>query len=362
MIRLGLLLPHLSAGGIEKGMVALQRALPAHGIQAVFLLQHLRGELLEAARAQGPVLGLGGKGVRGSIRPLARAVADQRLDVVYSATNATNVLNLLSALGRSGRKPKRIVAEHIPLNLFLGSRRWPGLRRALIRGLYPRADAVAAPSQGILDEHAAILGASCPPCTVLPNPIVETVQTPKDLAPTALHLVCIGRLSPEKGFDLAIEAFANLLSKLPQARLTIYGEGGERTALQTLIDQRGLTDRVALPGYVADVPSALAGADMLLSTSRMEGFGNALVEAQAAGVPVLAVDCPFGPALILKRGQAGRLVQGRDPQTLAQAILAFATDPDARRAAQSAGLGQAALYTVQSSAQAHAQLIRDLVA
>jgi glycosyltransferase involved in cell wall biosynthesis len=103
------------------------------------------------------------------------------------------------------------------------------------------------------------------------------------------HFVGIGRLMPQKNFELLVEAFARIAR--PDDRLTIVGEGPLREAIEALTRTLGVSDQVHLPGYRRDVENWLADADAFVLSSDFEGIGNVVVEALAAGVPVVATHC-----------------------------------------------------------------------
>jgi len=357
-MKIGLTLPHLNRGGIETGMVRLLGALQGQEFDFTVYLQHHEGALLAQIPQGIETVDLQGAGVRGGAARLAKRLRAHPVDILWSATNAANLLNLLAARKLAGPAPQVIVGEHIPLNAFLETRKTPWLRRLLMRGLYPKANAIAAPLQPILDEHHTLLGRRCPPCTVLPNPVVDHVVHDKPLAQTAQNFVTLGRLSSEKGYDLAIDAFALLADRLPHSNLTLFGEGDARGALLSQIAAHGLEKRIHLAGPVDGPADALAQADMLWCTSHVEGFGNVLVEAQAAGVPVASVDCPFGPVTILENGRAGCLVKGRDAAGFAGAVYDFACDHAARHAAQTRGRAVSGRYTTKASVDAHSAFFR----
>lgn len=160
------------------------------------------------------------------------------------------------------------------------------------------------------------------------EPIVRPPVTPGP--PTIL---CAGRLVTQKHFDLALRAFA--AGPFAGARLVLLGDGPNRAALEALARTLGIADRVRFAGYVADIRPWLAGADILLSTSIFEGYPAVLVEALAAGVPVIAT--PSSPAIaeILTDPGLG-LIADATPQALAVALtrmLAGKPLPEPLRAA-----------------------------
>jgi glycosyltransferase involved in cell wall biosynthesis len=130
----------------------------------------------------------------------------------------------------------------------------------------------------------------------------------------------VGRLTQAKDFPTLIRAFA-LVRKERPARLMILGEGEERPKLEALVRELRLEEDVALPGFVDNPYKYMKRAAVFVLSSRWEGFGIVLVEAMALGTPVVATDCPSGPAEILENGKWGRLVPPGDPEALAKAIL-----------------------------------------
>ena len=136
----------------------------------------------------------------------------------------------------------------------------------------------------------------------------------------------MGRLVPQKGFDRLIPAFATVSSSRPGWRLTIWGEGPDRPALELLRDSVGIAHRVALPGMTDDPGTALASATLFVLSSRWEGFPTVLGEAMALGVPVVSVDCPSGPADIVRDGIDGILVAPDDAAALADGLARLMDD------------------------------------
>ena len=125
---------------------------------------------------------------------------------------------------------------------------------------------------------------------------------------TSFTCVAVGRLAPQKGFDLLIEAFhsANVEAS---AQLRIYGEGGERSKLQTLIDSGPRASQIKLMGYREDAQRAVSASDLFIMSSRYEGLSGAMLEAIAYRRRIISTDHPFGAREALDNGRFGALVQ-----------------------------------------------------
>ncbi|MBV9826875.1 MAG: glycosyltransferase [Alphaproteobacteria bacterium] len=153
-----------------------------------------------------------------------------------------------------------------------------------------------------------------------------TVETPEG-APIAIAL---GRLHPNKGFDLLLEA----LARVPRLYLWIVGTGPLRRSMERRAASLGVSGRVRFLGWRDDVSGLLATADFLVLSSRREPFGNVVIEAWSASKPVVAV-ASDGPRELIDNGENGLLVP-IDVVSLAEAMTALADDA-AQRARLAAG-------------------------
>jgi glycosyltransferase involved in cell wall biosynthesis len=177
--------------------------------------------------------------------------------------------------------------------------------------LAPRAAAIVLQTEAIRASYPPAIAARA---EVIPNPVA--IPPPLKQPHDGLMLVAVGRLTEQKGFDLLVHAFATLAGEVPEWRLTIFGDGPERPALERLVADRGLSDRINLPGTSANHGDWIGLADAFVLPSRYEGFPNVLVEAMMAGLPVVAFDCDFGPAEIVTNDVNGLLIPAGDVEAL----------------------------------------------
>lgn len=129
--------------------------------------------------------------------------------------------------------------------------------------------------------------------------------------------ISLGRLEQQKGFDRLIDAFALISSDVPDWDLAIYGEGSQRDELTRRIREARLEGRVFLMEPTTDVMAELVASDLYVHAARYEGYPNAVLEALAAGLCVVAMDCPGATAEILAGGKFGMLVPDNEISALA---------------------------------------------
>jgi len=276
-----------------------------------------------------------GGGLRGMlanvwrVRALRRVLRRFRPDIVLGMMTTASVLAVLAARGL----PCQVMATehtHPPSQMLSGL--WQRLRRLT----YPRAARVVALTRGTadwLDRH--VPGSRL---AVIPNPVHWPLsRTEPVLAPPRAdgrrRLLAVGRLHPDKGFDLLIQAYARVAADHPDWDLVILGEGDERARLQAQVDTAGLAGRVALPGRVGNVGDWYGSADLYVLSSRFEGLSNTLLESLASGLAAVCFDCDTGPREVVRDGIDGVLVRPNgDVPALAAALSALMGDAAARQA------------------------------
>jgi glycosyltransferase involved in cell wall biosynthesis len=205
-----------------------------------------------------------------------------------------------------------------------------GPRWSLLRWLaYPRAARVVMLAEESMEWAARFWPRWC--IESIANPVFPAQRAAGAARRSAGHVVLgVGRLQSEKGFDLLIRAFASLADQFPDWQLVIFGEGPERNALTDLAHSLGVASRIRLAGPTSDPFVGVGNEDLFVFSSRYEGFGMALAEAMAAGMPVVSFDCPSGPGRIVRHDIDGLLVPPEDVRALAGAMHRLMADPAAR--------------------------------
>ncbi len=174
-------------------------------------------------------------------------------------------------------------------------------------------------------------------------------------------VLAAGRLSPEKGFGVLVEAAATILRDDPSAGVAIFGEGVLRPDLERRIAELGLTGRVVMPGFTSQLDSLIAAADIVVLPSFTEGLPNVALEASAAGVPVVATAVGGTPEVIADR-ETGFLVPPGESEILAAKVSELLRDGSLRRQFGDAGRTRMQdLFTFASQADAYLKLFDELL-
>lgn len=144
---------------------------------------------------------------------------------------------------------------------------------------------------------------------------------------TPQYYCAIGRLVQQKNYDLMLDGFSELVKKYPKEKLFIYGIGEELARLESWVRDNGLEKSIIFKGNTDNVPEVLSKAKALIMTSNFEGMPNVLLEAMAAGVPIISTDCPCGgPRTIIKNNKNGVLIPVGNREKLIKELLHIQED------------------------------------
>lgn len=293
----------MEGGGAERAMANLLRyLLPKLSGDRVELVLLDNLKLHQTLPEDLSVVTLDGQGRMGrSAAQLYRhwASSNGPPDVCVSFLARANVLNT-QLKRRFGHRA--IISERVNASSHFAASRAAPLLRWIARRTYPRADHVVAVSGGVADDLVECFDVSPARLSVIGNPIdAKRLQALAGAEPSidlpSAYLLGVGRLVPNKNFALILDA----LAATPEAPdLVLLGQGPEEGALREQAARLGISDRVTFGGYVDNPYPIIKGARALISASRAEGFPNTLIEALALGCPVVATDCPSGPAEVLE--------------------------------------------------------------
>lgn len=344
----------MNDGGAQQRLAALANRFAGRGRAVDFVALSGAGE---AGRLLAPAvrrvrLDEGGKHLPvrlvAGLGALIRYLERERPGVLMAGTNRAHVVAALACARVAGPPLLVLRAARHPLRSIPWSRPWKRLREAGLRPIerwaLGRADLVIAVSA---ESAAAVASLVADPAKVMfiPNPTI-TERFRASLSSRVEHrwfdaaeadgepvILAVGRITPQKDVETLVEAIA-IANRSRPVRLILLGEGSRRGVVEALVARRGLTDRVQLMGHVAGVGGWLVRADLLVSSSLWEGSPGAIIEAFAAGLPVVATACPGGSTELLADGKGGRLVPIRDAAAMAEAIVAMLARPRDREAAR----------------------------
>ena len=288
-----LLIPHLGGGGAEKVF-----ALLAKGLSREKYSRHLAILLSATAPAHDlppevVVHPLGATRVRTAALPLLALVRRLKPQVILSGMYHLNFLVLLLRTFFPG-STRVLVRQNGTLSASLSQDGPPFYTRFLYRLLYRHADRIICQTPAMAADLAAELGLPQDRLAVLLNPL-DVVAIRRGMESSASlwpgpgpHLLAVGRLSREKGFDLLMDAFLSVQESFPDAQLSILGTGPEEAALKAQRHDLALDQAVHYAGHVDDPCAYFPGASLFVLSSRHEGMPNALLEAAAGGLPLVA--------------------------------------------------------------------------
>lgn len=356
-------LPDFGGGGAQRTVVNLANAFADFGERVALCSVRTDGAARAWVSDKVEIIDLGCRQVRQSLWRLQKVIRQRSPDILFASMVDANIL-AFAAHRISCRKAKLVLRE---TNSHLARGDLGRLRHVLIGAAYRRADSVVALSRGVGEEITMLYSLSPSRIYTIGNP-VNTAEISAKVAAARLMppplprsgpvLLAIGRLTRQKGFDQLVRMFAQL--PLPDASLVILGEGESREALIYLAKQCGVGNRVIFPGFVQKVEPWLAHADVFALPSRWEGFGHVIVEAMAAGLPVVAYDCPHGPRDIICNDENGILVPAGKESQFATALQRLLTNQAERRRFAEAGIQTAENFARNRIAASYLDLFRRL--
>lgn len=325
-------------GGTERQMIELVRRLDGARFSVHVACFHRDGAWLSrvveraASVAEFPIQGFARVDTARQLRSFARWCRRERIAVVQTCDLYANTFGLPGA-----------ALAGVPVRI--GSRRElnPDKTQWQIRAqrtAYRFATRVVANSRAagqVLRQE----GLAPESIAVIPNGVDLGAYSNRIPPAHIRRIVTVANLRPEKEHETLIASAAILVRSYPHLRFQIVGDGPRQGELQALTTARGLSQHVEFLGHRDDVPSVLASADAFVLPSRSEAFPNSVIEAMAAGLPVIA-NGVGGLLDLIDHGRTGLLVAPSDPEALTAALRFLIENPTS-----AAAIGQAARADVR---------------
>lgn len=236
---------------------------------------------------------------------------EQEPDLVLSCIGKNNFMTVVTAAGTKTKPVVSVVGE--------AKEEYPGrVMRMLADILFSRAAGIVLQTERSRAFFCKKVGERA---VILPNSLNTDFIRPRYEGEREKRIVSVGRMDANKNHEMQIRAFAALKDKYTDYELVIYGDGELRSYIEETAAKLGVADRVFLPGVVPDVASHIERASLFLLTSYSEGVSNALIEALALGLPVIATDVPSGGTEeLMTDGENGLVIPAGDLEALKKAM------------------------------------------
>jgi glycosyltransferase involved in cell wall biosynthesis len=326
------LIPSLAGGGEERVVLTLAQGFAERGWNVTIGCATAQGPLRAHVPESVELIDMHSPRVLRALPSLVRILRAHPDSIVFAGMNHMCVVTLLAARVLTRHAGPVIVHEAARLDAGRDHEsrfKWRILL-AFMRWLYPLADSVVTSSESVRAELEASISGLETLNTLIPIPANLTLAAERGAHP-ATHpwlsanrerpvILGVGRLSPEKGFDLLVAALRHLHDAGGRQRLLVAGGGDEAPALKAQAERLGLSEDIDFLGHVDNPWSLMAAADLLVVPSRAEGFCLALVEAMSLGCQVVSTRFGSSALDILDNGRLGELAPTDEPAALAQAI------------------------------------------
>ena len=320
MKRIVLFISSLQKGGSERVMVNLAEYLHKKNYEVILVTQYKREDEYEICSDIRRVYSepdetlLQGNRIQNFMvrfQTLRKIWCDYKPDVILSFLGKNNLMAIATAM-------------FLPVSVAVSVRGEPTMEyegkkmQLLAKAMFALADGVVLQTKQCMRFFPNCVQKKA---VILPNPINKQFLDKQYDGVREEKIVAVGRVDENKNHRMLIHAFGRIASEYPQLQLVIYGDGNERDNLMNLVEEKGLGDRISLPGNVKDVASHICQAKIYALTSNTEGMPNSLMEAMALGLPVVSTNCPCGgPETLIQDGVNGLLVPVGDAYALADAF------------------------------------------
>lgn len=351
-LKIAYLLSNIESGGTERHVLALARRMDRSRFDPFLATTSGGGSLFGEFSALLPVSVLGDPQHGGQFRKttteqlrtigsLIRKFRRDKPDILHAYLPAANVIGPIAA--RLSGVPRVIVSKRSLADYKAGH---PFLRQVELLGNW-LADVVLVNSDAVrrdverteryCERKFRKIYNGVAPIPSWTRGEAEAFRRREGFSPNGLLVLCVSNFFAYKGHDDLVKAAARLVPSFPGVTFLLVGrESGALAATRSLVARLGVREHIRFLGSRADVPDLLRAADLFVHPSHQEGFSNAILEAMAAGLPVVACDVGGNPEAVVD-GVTGRLVPPQDPMALAAAMAEILADPGKGKSMGEAG-------------------------
>lgn len=300
-------------------LLGLAGRLVERGYQVDLVIVREEGELLAHVPAGVRVIPLHRRTPRSAIRPLAAYLRKERPGTLLSSLYRANVAAVIA--GKVLVRGVRVVLREANLEeYYIAHRGWQSVIDNLLgRFAYRTCDCVIAVSRSLRDSLLARKISVPGKIRTIHNPAPCISGNTERAAHATPLIVACGRLAPEKDHATLLRAFAGLRRRMP-ASLVLLGDGPLRSTLESQAAELGIRDDVLFTGFVANPNPYFLAASVFVHTAAFEAMPNVLLQALAAGCPIVATSCPGGVNEVLANGKFGTMVKVGDEVGVADAL------------------------------------------
>ena len=341
-MRIGIIIARYSVTGVPIAQARLAKALARAGHTVDYVICCKNPDIMAPEFEGIQRLVLDVSSVRAAVLPLCRYLRSSQPDIIFSAEDHLNVIVAIAAIITRSTVQISASSRVTPFDTYSDipfSKKW--FLKKLARATAWRQNVRTCVSKGTVDEYREVM----PNLTyqVAYNIIVNPDEERRLLAPLEDPwlpangstvgngenpvVVAAGSLEPWKDFESLIYAISLLHKQGREVMLIILGEGSQKERLKNLVSELRIDAYVRLHGHEDNPLRFFRRASAFALCSRVESFGNVLVEAMFAGTTPVATDCPTGPREVLSAGQFGYLVQPGDPISIAEGIVMALDSP-----------------------------------
>ena len=304
-MNIAILIPELGGGGAERVATIIGNYFSEKGENVYYFIGDYKVKQLRPVKGtviQTGIKRLAGNPVKEMIKLIFAALKIRGLKKQYDIDISISFMEYFNFLNVLSRTKDRVFVrvctilskrDDLPETIIYSKK--------MINFLYNRADKVVVMTKFAENEMTEEYGIKREKISIIPNPIAldYTEDGEEEWIYGDKAVICVGRPDYIKQYHVAIRAFSKAAEKIPDAKLVIIGQGRENKKLQELVLALNLEDKVFLPGFRENVMWYLKKAKVFLMTSKVEGFPNSMIEAMAAGVPIVSIDSFGAPAEIL---------------------------------------------------------------